>query len=103
LQSRTGSKCANNEEGTLKHCRGLTLYFDELQNQGHDTIRQWLDPSVEFPKDRLKGIGCIEIKGAEGRAAEIALELIPIVAVIDTEYLILIEIYECTGKEKKDK
>ena len=50
---RTGCERADDEERVFEHGRCLTGCLDELDNEGHDAVREWLYAVSELADDAL--------------------------------------------------
>lgn len=74
---RTRRQRSNDKEGIFKNSWEFASRLDELQNQSHNTVREWLDAVAELAND------------TDDDTAEVALKVIPVVAVIRSENLIL--------------
>jgi hypothetical protein len=81
--------------------------LDKLKNKSHDAICHGLNESAEPPNNALYiyelGDDEMGMMPYNDNTAEVALQLIPVIAVIDTDDLVLKTNVECNSKQCNEK
>ena len=86
-------------ESIFNDCRCLTGSLDQLQDQSHNSVCKRLNTIIELPDDRLsynkseKPLASTRRKYTYNEAsAEVSDQIVPFVAIIDTNNLVLLQL-----------